>query len=56
MGILQYVSPTLQFLLAVLLYREPFTPAHAVTFAFIWASLALYTADALEKAQRSQLG
>jgi chloramphenicol-sensitive protein RarD len=54
MGILQYVAPTLQFLLAVLLYREPFTRAHAVTFAFIWASLALYTGDALAKARRRE--
>jgi chloramphenicol-sensitive protein RarD len=54
MGILQYLSPTLQFLLAVLLYREPFTRAHAVTFAFIWASLAIYTGDALAKARRRE--
>jgi chloramphenicol-sensitive protein RarD len=47
MGVLQYLAPSLQFALAVWLYAEPFTRAHAVTFAFIWVSLALYTADAL---------
>lgn len=47
MGLLQYLTPTLQFLAAVLLYREPFTGAHAASFGLIWASLALYTADAL---------
>ncbi len=47
MGLLQYVTPTGQFALAVALYREPFTAAHAVAFGLIWASLALYTADAL---------
>jgi chloramphenicol-sensitive protein RarD len=44
-GFLQYLSPSLQFLLAVLVFREPFTPAHAVTFAFIWAALAILTWD-----------
>jgi chloramphenicol-sensitive protein RarD len=44
-GFLQYLSPTLQFLLAVLVFREPFTVAHAVTFAFIWAGLAILTLD-----------
>jgi chloramphenicol-sensitive protein RarD len=51
-GILQYVAPTLQFLLAVLAYREPFGAAQAVTFVFIWAGLALYTVDAIGKARR----
>lgn len=46
-GILQYVAPTGQFLLAVLLFGEEFTPAHMVTFGCIWAGLALYTVDAL---------
>ena len=44
-GFLQYLSPSLQFLLAVLVFREPFTPAHAATFAFIWAALAILTWD-----------
>jgi len=52
MGILQYLAPTLQFLLAVLAYREPFGAAHAVTFVFIWAGLAIYTVDAIGKARR----
>jgi chloramphenicol-sensitive protein RarD len=44
-GMIQYISPSCQFLLAVLLYREPFTPAHATTFACIWAALALLAWD-----------
>jgi chloramphenicol-sensitive protein RarD len=44
-GFLQYISPTCQFLLAVFLYREPFTAAHAATFACIWAALALLMWD-----------
>jgi len=44
-GMIQYISPSCQFLLAVLLYREPFTAAHAVAFACIWMALALLTWD-----------
>jgi chloramphenicol-sensitive protein RarD len=46
-GILQYLAPSCQFVLAVALYREPFTRAHALAFACIWVSLGLYTWDAL---------
>ncbi|MEY2667917.1 MAG: hypothetical protein RJA59_555 [Pseudomonadota bacterium] len=53
-GLLQYVAPTLQFTLAVVVYREPFGATQAVTFAFIWSGLALYTADAIGKARRRE--
>ncbi|MBK9302649.1 MAG: EamA family transporter RarD [bacterium] len=46
-GFLQYLSPTLQFLLAVALFHEPFTASHAVAFGLIWAALGLYSWDAL---------
>jgi chloramphenicol-sensitive protein RarD len=46
LGVIQYVSPTCQLLAGVLLYGEAFTHAHAVAFGFIWAGLALYSADA----------
>jgi len=39
---LQFLAPTLQFLIAVLLYNEPFTRAHAIAFVAIWSALALY--------------
>ncbi|MEW6336920.1 MAG: EamA family transporter RarD [Acidobacteriota bacterium] len=44
-GMIQYLSPTGQFLLAVAVFREPFGAAHAVTFPLIWAALALLTWD-----------
>jgi chloramphenicol-sensitive protein RarD len=50
-GLVQYLAPTCQFLLAVLLYREPFGAAHAAAFAFIWGSLAIYSWDALARAR-----
>lgn len=43
LGLIQYLSPTLQLLLGVALYREPFDGAHAIGFGFIWAGLAIYT-------------
>ena len=45
LGIIQYVAPTCQLALAVLVYGEAFTPRHAITFAFIWMAVLLYTVD-----------
>jgi chloramphenicol-sensitive protein RarD len=42
LGMLQFIAPTLQFLIAVLLYGEPFTRAHAIAFPAIWIALGLY--------------
>lgn len=44
-GFLQYISPTLSLFIGVLLYGEPFTSMHAVSFGFIWLALVLYTAS-----------
>ncbi len=46
-GILQYVSPSLQFLLAVAVFGEPFALGELASFGLIWAALAIYTTDAL---------
>jgi len=45
-GFLQYLTPTLHFLLAVLIYKEPFTKAHLASFLFIWSGLCCYSYDA----------
>jgi chloramphenicol-sensitive protein RarD len=42
LGMLQFLAPTLQFLIAVLMYGEPFTRAHAIAFAAIWIALGIY--------------
>ncbi len=54
LGLMQYVAPSLNFLLAVVFYYEPFTWAHFVTFLFIWVALAIYSFDAFSerRAQR----
>jgi chloramphenicol-sensitive protein RarD len=46
-GMFQYLGPTLQLLLGVFLYKEPFTTAHGITFACIWVALAIYSGSAL---------
>lgn len=42
-GIMQYIAPTMVFLIAVFVFGEPFGRAQAIAFALIWAALALYT-------------
>lgn len=41
MGYFQYIAPTLQFLCAVLLFKEPFTTIHAYSFGLIWLAIAI---------------
>jgi len=53
-GLLQYVAPTMQFAIAVFLFREPFSAAHGLAFACIWGSLALYTWDTLRALRRAE--
>jgi chloramphenicol-sensitive protein RarD len=54
LGMLQFIAPTLQFLIAVAIYGEPFTRAHAVAFAAIWAALALYVTELIRKPRLPQ--
>lgn len=42
LGLLQYIAPTCQFLIGVLIYNEPFTQARLIGFSIIWAALFLY--------------
>lgn len=51
-GILQYLAPTLQLLLGVVVYGEPFSTAQLIGFGAIWTALAIYTTDSLLAARR----
>ena len=53
LGMLQFLAPTLQFLLAVSAYGEPFTDAHAIAFGAIWTALALYVLAIVRHARAS---
>ena len=44
-GLLNYLAPTIQFLIGVFVYDEAVTLSHLVCFLLIWTSLALYSAD-----------
>jgi len=44
-GLLNYLAPTIQFLVGVLIYREPLTPSHIICFVLIWTSLAIFSTD-----------
>ena len=46
-GLVQYVNPTLQFLVATVILLEPFTFWHIGAFAMIWTALAIYSADSM---------
>jgi chloramphenicol-sensitive protein RarD len=54
LGLLQYVAPTLQFLLGVCLFQEDFTAARLVGFVLIWLALAVFAAEGLLKQIRGQ--
>ena len=46
-GLLQYISPTLQFLCGVYLYGETFDHTRLVGFSIIWLALLVFTAESL---------
>ncbi|HZG19983.1 MAG TPA: EamA family transporter RarD [Herbaspirillum sp.] len=54
LGLMQYISPTIQLLGGVLIYGEPFTGARAIGFCVIWAALAVYSAEGLWRYMRSR--
>lgn len=54
MGLLQYIAPSLQFLLGIWLYREPINLWQFVGFACVWAALALLTFNAITTRRVSQ--
>ncbi|KRB31952.1 MULTISPECIES: EamA family transporter RarD [Mesorhizobium] len=52
-GIMQYIAPTMVFLIAVLIFDEPFGTTQAVAFALIWTALAIYSWSMLMTARRA---
>jgi len=41
-GLLQYIAPTIQFLIGVFLYKEPFDRAHLIGFGIVWVALIIF--------------
>jgi chloramphenicol-sensitive protein RarD len=53
LGLLQYLAPTMQLLIGVVLFGEPFTPARAAGFIAIWLALLLLACEGLGNAWRA---
>jgi chloramphenicol-sensitive protein RarD len=52
LGVLQYLTPTLQLGLGVLVFHEPMPPARLAGFALVWVALIVFTADGLRQVRR----
>lgn len=53
LGFLQYVAPSLQFLIAVAVFEEPLTAAHLFCFALIWTALAVFVFESIRVGRRA---
>ncbi|MEM8708695.1 MAG: EamA family transporter RarD, partial [Actinomycetota bacterium] len=53
-GVLQYVTPTIQFLLGVLAYDEDWSGGQVVGYSIIWIGLAAFAAEGVTNARRSR--
>lgn len=54
LGLMQYLNPTLQFFVAVLVFGETFTQAHMITYGLVWIGLAIFTWDNLRTARQNR--
>ena len=55
-GMLQYINPTLQITIGVMLYGEPFTRVQVIGFGLVWSALALFAAEGYVTKRWPQLG
>ena len=54
LGLIQYLAPTLQFAIGVLIYTEPMPASRLAGFALVWVALAVFTWDALQGTRRAR--
>lgn len=54
-GVLQYIAPTLIFLVAVLVFGEPFDHARMIAFPLIWAALVIYSVSMWRQLRHSRM-
>ena len=52
LGLLQYLAPTIQFVLGLVVFDEAMTPVKWVGFALVWLALAMFTVEALRHRRR----
>lgn len=53
-GLFQYIAPTLQLLVGVFLYHEPFGKIHGISFGLIWFGLIVFSIDQLLKNRKNK--
>jgi chloramphenicol-sensitive protein RarD len=54
LGILQYIAPSLQFVLGVFVYKEDFPQTRLIGFIIIWISLFIYTFESFVQVKRKR--
>ena len=52
MGLLQYITPVIQFLIGVLYFNESLPPSRLAGFVLVWLALVVFTIDSLHNGQR----
>ncbi len=55
LGILQYLAPTLQFLIGVFIYGEAFSRTQLVGYSFIWLALIVYTVESIRHSRKNAI-
>jgi chloramphenicol-sensitive protein RarD len=56
LGFIQYIAPTIQFMLGVFVFAEPFPPARLVGFSIIWLALLIYSLESVSYNRKSKSG
>lgn len=49
LGFFQYITPSISFLMSILIFKELFTTTHLITFSCIWVGLAIFSYDNIRK-------
>jgi chloramphenicol-sensitive protein RarD len=55
LGFLQYIAPTIQFLIAVFVFREPLSTVKVASLSLIWIAIAIYSIDSLRMLRQHRL-
>lgn len=53
LGILQFIGPSLQFLIGWIFYQEPMPPLRFLSFGLIWIAISMYAADSIKRSKRT---
>jgi chloramphenicol-sensitive protein RarD len=54
LGLLQYLGPSIQFLLGVFVYHEAMSTSRGIGFVLIWSALAVYSAESWRVMRRQR--